>query len=164
MPDRCSTAFQDLHQHISDFGFYVFLFYWVKKTFRMVLQRQVLNSAFQKRTSLEAERALSKSFLTFMWSSGRKLLSAGENHLQRGSFEKMKLKLELCRQFCSHISAYQETWILCILFYKATMQSFELLLELETNSSRLILPRSTACAWSVWDEVPFFLLRKKKKR
>lgn len=35
MPDRCSTAFQELHQHISDFGSYMFFFYWVKKTFRM---------------------------------------------------------------------------------------------------------------------------------
>lgn len=156
MPDRCSTAFQDLHQHISDFDFYMFLFYWVKKTFRMALQRQVLNSAFQKWTSLEAERVLLQSFLGFTWSSGRKLLSAGENQLQRDSFGKIKLRLELCRQFFSHVSAYQETWILFIFLYKTTMQSFELLLELETNIWRLILPRSAACAWSICDEISSF--------
>lgn len=45
MPDRCSTAFQDLHQHISDFSSYMFLFYCVKKMFRMGTDGSVEASA-----------------------------------------------------------------------------------------------------------------------
>lgn len=83
MPDRCSTAFQDLHQHISDFGSYMFLFYWVKKTFRMDADGSEASAELSfSEMDIPGSRkgAFKESFLGCTWSSGSKHLFASENH------------------------------------------------------------------------------------
>lgn len=84
MPDRRSTAFQDLHQHISDFGSYRFLFYWVKETFRVVIVGSAEANAELNFSEMDisgsGKGAFKESFLGCLWtSSSSKLLSAGEN-------------------------------------------------------------------------------------
>lgn len=84
MPDRCSTAFQDLHQHISDFGSCMSFFCWVKKTFRMGADGSAQASAELSFSEIDIPGSrkgdFKESFLSCIQSSGSKLVFAGENY------------------------------------------------------------------------------------